>query len=130
MARNFNSPDDLKWGQPNVEGSLNNSGIQLGTGMTITNSGGTAVSVVAPVAGVTTGYKISRGVVALTATGNTLVTASLATVVAVTITPLGANFPTTNCNLLTVTLSAGGTAGAFTIVPFAATGTSDRKSVV
>jgi len=52
------------------------------------------------------------------------VTASLATVVAVTAVLAGNAVATTNLGAISVTLSAGGTAGAFTILSWMGTGTA------
>jgi hypothetical protein len=114
MARNLKGPDDLEWGPENIKGRMDNTGIILGTGMTVTG-GSTNAQVVTSVS---TTNKIRAGTAALT-TNSFAVATGLTTLVAVTVTPIGAGY-TTNSNAYSATLSAGSTAGAFTVLSYMA----------
>ena len=112
-------PDDVVFGPDNLQGRLSWQGIKLPTGGTITLGSGTTAAIISS----PTISRVNSGSATLT-TNQFAVTASLATVVAVTAVLAGGAVLTTNLGAISVTLSAGATAGAFTILSWMGTGTA------
>ena len=113
--------DTIVFGTDPVQGRLDQTGLVLPTGGTVKiGVGGTALNIISSPSAST---RMNAGTATLNS-NQFAVTASLATVVAVTAVLAGNAVATTNLGAISVTLSAGGTAGAFTILSWMGTGTA------